>query len=101
MHFDVQRIEFQGVPLGLIHRNIRVHADVAEVSQEYLNNAGIVRDRPRKLLSATESVAPRRSPGALLRAFLELPFFPSQVPDDVAPISGVRTLRSTASSTAF
>ena len=78
-----------------------MHADVAEVSQEYLNNAGILRDGPRKLLSSTKSVAPRRSPGALLRAFLELPFFPSQVPDDVAPISGVCALRSTAGSTAF
>ena len=92
MRFDVQRIEFQGIPPGLMPGNIRVHADVAEVSQEYLNDAGILRDRPRKLLSATESVAPRRSPRALLRAFLELPFFPSQVPDDVAPISGVCAL---------
>ena len=69
-----------------------MHADVAEVSQEYLNDAGILYDRPRKLLSATESVTPRRSPGALLHAFLELPFFPSQVPDDVALISGVCAL---------
>ena len=97
----MQLIEFQGVPPGLIPGNIRVHADVAEVSQEYLNDAGIMRDRPRKLLSATKLVAPRRSPGALLRAFLELLFFPSQVPDDIAPISSVCALRSTASSTAF
>ena len=69
-----------------------MHADVTEVSQEYLNNVGILRDRPRKLLSATEWVVPRRSPRALLHAFLELPFFPSQVPDDVAPISGVCAL---------
>ena len=78
-----------------------MHADVAEVSKEYLSDVGILRDRPRKLLSATELVAPRRSPGALLRAFLELPFFPSQVPDDVAPISGVCALQSTTGSTAF
>ena len=78
-----------------------MHADVPEVSQEYLNNAGMLRDRPRKLLSATESVAPRRSPGALLRAFLELPFFPSQVADDIAWISSMSTLQSTTSNTAF
>ena len=78
-----------------------MHADVAEVSQEYLNNAGILRNRPRKLLSTTELVAPRRSLGALLRAFLELPFFPSSVPDDITLISGVCALRSTAGSTAF
>ena len=76
-----------------------MHADVAEVSQEYLNNAGTLRDRPRKLMSATESVVPRRSPRALLRAFLELPFFPSQVPDDVAPISSVCALRGTTGNT--
>ena len=97
----MQRIEFQGVPPGLIPGNIQVHADVAEISQEYLNDAGILHDRPRKLLSATESVAPRRSLGALLRAFLELPLFPSQVPDDIAPISGVCALRSTTGSNAF
>ena len=101
MHFNVQCIELQGVPPSLIPGNIRVHADVAEVSQEYLTNAGILRDKPRKLLSATDSVTPRRSPRALLRAFLELPFFPSQVPDDVAPIGGVCALRSTAGRTAF
>ena len=78
-----------------------MHADVTEVSQEYLNNAGILRDRPRKLLSATELVVPRRSPRALLRVFLELPFFLSQVLDDVAPISGVCALQSTAGRTAF
>ena len=78
-----------------------MHADVAEVSKEYLNDVGIMRNAPRELLSATESVAPRWSPGALLHAFLKLPFFPSQVPDDVAPISGVCALRRTASSTAF
>ena len=78
-----------------------MHADVAEVSQEYLSDARLLRDRPRKLLSVTESVVPRRSPRALLRAFLELRFFPSQVPDDLAPISGVSALRSTTSRTTF
>ena len=101
MRFDVQGIKFQGVPPGLIPGNIRMHADVTKVSQEYLNDAGKLRDRPRKLLSATESVGPRRSPGAPLRAFLKLPFFPSQVLDDVALISGVCALRSTTGSTAF
>ena len=33
LHFDVQRTRFQGIPPGLISGNIRVHADVAEVSQ--------------------------------------------------------------------
>ena len=101
LHFDVQRIGFQGVPPGLISRNIQVHADVAEVSQEYIFCARKLCGRPRKLLSATESVVPRRSPGALLCAFLELPFFPSQGPDDVVPIRSVCTLRSTAGRTAF
>ena len=101
MHFDVQRTEFQGVPPGLILGNIRVDADVAEVSQEYIFDASLLRDRPRKLLSAIESVAPRRGPGAQLRAFLELPFFPSQVLDDVASITGVCALCSTADITAF
>ena len=32
LRFDVQRIDFQGVPPGMISGNIRVHADVAEVS---------------------------------------------------------------------
>ena len=65
---------FQDVLPDLISGNIRVHADVAEVSQEYLYNASLLHDRPRKLLSATESVAPRGNPGCLLRALLELPF---------------------------
>ena len=101
MRFDVLRIGFQGVLPDLISGNIRVHADVAEVSQEYICCASLLRDRPGKLLSATESVAPRRNPGCLLRALLELPFFSSQVPDVVAPISGVCALRSTAGSAAF
>ena len=101
MRFDVQRIGFQGVPLDLISGDIRVHADVAEVSQEYLNSASLLRDRPRKLLSATESVAPQRIPGCLLRAFLQLSLPSSQVLDVVAPISGVCPLRSTAGSSAF
>ena len=92
---------FPSVLPGLISGNIRVHADVAEVSQEYLYSASLLRDRPRKLLSATESVAPRGNPGCLLRALLELPFLSSQVPDVVAPISGVCALRSTAGSAAF
>ena len=78
-----------------------MHTNVSEVSQGYLYDAVLLRDRPRNLLSATESVAPRRSPGALLRAFLELSFFPSQVPDDVAPISSVSESRSTADRTVF
>ena len=97
----MQRIGFQGVPLGLISRNIRVHADVAKVSQEYILDARKLRDRPRKLLSATESVAPRGNPGCQLRALLELLLLSSQVPDVVAPISGVCALRSTAGSAAF
>ena len=75
-----------------------MRTDVAEVSQEYLNSASLLRDRPRKLLSATESVVPRGNPGCLLRALLELPFLSSQVPDVVAPISGVCALRSSAGS---
>ena len=78
-----------------------MHADVAEVCQGYLSDARLLCDRPRKLLSATESVAPRRNPGCLLRAFLELSFPSSQVLDVVAPISSVCGLRSTAGSTAF
>ena len=78
-----------------------MHTNVSEVSKGYLSDAGLLRDRPRNLLSTTESVVPRRSPGALLRAFLELSFFPSQVPDDVAPIRGVCASRSTANRTAF
>ena len=101
MRFDVQRIGFQSVLPDLISGNIRVHADVAQVSQEYLYSASLLRDRPRKLLSATESVAPRRNPGCLLHALLELPFLSSQVQDVVAPISGVCTLRSTAGNAAF
>ena len=97
----MQRIGFQGVLPDLISGNIRVHADVAEVSQEYLCSASLLRERLRKLLSATESVAPRGNPGCLLRALLELPFLSSQVPDVVAPISSVCTLQSTAGSAAF
>ena len=48
-----------------------MHPDVAEVSQEYLSDARILRDRPMKSLSAIESVAPRRHRGDLLRAFLK------------------------------
>ena len=101
MHFDVQRTEFQGVPPGLILGNIRVQADVAEVSQEYLGDARILRDRPRKSLSAIESVAPRRHPEGLLCAFLKLLFSLSQVPGVVASISGVCALRSTTDKTTF
>ena len=101
LHFDVQRTEFQGVPPGLILGNIRVHTDVAEVSQEYLSDARILRDRPRKSLSATESVTPRRHPEDLLRAFLKLPFSPSQVLGVVELISGMCALQSTANRTAF
>ena len=97
----MQRIGFLGVLPDLISGNLQVHADVAKVSQEYLYSASLLRDRPRKLLSATESVAPQRNPGCLLRAFLELSFPSSQVPDVVTPISGVFALRSTAGSTAF
>ena len=97
----MQRIVFLSVLPDLISGNIRVHADVAEVSQEYLNSASLLRDRPRKLLSAIESVVPRRNPGCLVRALLELPFLSSQVSYVVAPISGVRALRSTAGSAAF
>ena len=95
------RIGFQGVLPDLISGNIRVHVDVAEISQEYLYSASLLRDRPRKLLSAAESVASRGNPGCLLRALLKLPFLSSQVPDVVASISGVCTLRSTAGSAAF
>ena len=66
----MQRIEFQGVPLGLVSGNTRVHADVAKVGQEYLGDARTLRDRPMKSLSATESVLPRRHPKDLWRAFL-------------------------------
>ena len=79
LHFDVQRIGFQGVPPSLMFGNIRVHADVAEVSQEYIFSARKLRDRPRKLLSATESVVSRKRPEDLLRAFPNLPFSLSQV----------------------
>ena len=74
----MQRIRFQGIPLGLISRNIRVHADVAEVSQEYIFCARKLRDRPRELLSATESVASGKQPEDLLCPFLKLPFSSSQ-----------------------
>ena len=40
-----------------------MHTNVSEVSQGYLCDAGLLRDRPRNLLPATESVAPRRSRG--------------------------------------
>ena len=68
--FDVQRVEFAGRTSWSDPRKTSECTRMfAEVSQEYLNGVGILRDRPRKLLSTTESVAPRRSPGALLRAF--------------------------------
>ena len=76
----MQRIGFQSVLPGLISGNIRVHADVAEVSQEYIFDARILRDRPRKSLSATELVVSRKHPEDLLRAFSKLPFSSSQVP---------------------
>ena len=60
LHFDVQGIRFQGVLPALISGNIRVHADVAEVSQEYIFCARKLRDGPRELLSATELVASRK-----------------------------------------
>ena len=56
-----------------------MHVDVAEVSQEYIFCARKLRDRPRELLSATESSAPRKQPEDLLCAFLKLPFSSSQV----------------------
>ena len=56
-----------------------MHADVAEVSQEYIYGARKLHDKPRKLLSATESVTSRRCPEGLLRAFSKLPFLLSQV----------------------
>ena len=57
-----------------------MHADVVEVSQMYILGASKLRDRPRKLLSATESVASRRYPKGVLREFSKLPFSSSQVP---------------------
>ena len=39
LHLNVQRIGFQGIPPALISRNIRVHANIAEVSQEYIFGA--------------------------------------------------------------
>ena len=78
-----------------------MHTNVAEVSQEYLCDAKILRDRPRKSLSAAESVMPRRHPKDVLHAFLKLPFSPSQVLGIVALISGVCMLRSTANKIAF
>ena len=57
-----------------------MHADVAEVSQRYILDASKLHDRPRKLLSATESVALRSCPEGLLCAFSKLPFSSSQVP---------------------
>ena len=56
-----------------------MHVDVAEVGQEYILDARKLRDRPMKLLSATESVASRKYPEDLLRAFPKLPFSSSQV----------------------
>ena len=97
----MQRTEFQGVPPGLILGDIQVHVDIAKVSQEYLSDTGILRDRPRKSLSATESVAPKRHPEGLLCALLKLPFSPSQVPGVVASISGVCALQSTTDMTTF
>ena len=79
LRFDVQRIGFQGVPPGMISGNIRVHADVAKVSQEYIFDARKLRNRPRKLLFATELVASRKRPEDLLRAFPKLLFWSSQV----------------------
>ena len=77
LHLDVQRIGFQGVPRGLISGNIQLHVDVAEVSQEYRFYARKLRDRPRKLLSAIESVVSRKRPEDLLCAFPKLPFLSS------------------------
>ena len=51
-----------------------MHADVAEVSQEYILCARNLRDRPRKLLSATESVESIKHPKDLLCAYPELLF---------------------------
>ena len=79
LRFDVQRIRFQGVPPGLISWNIRVHADVAEVRQEYILCTRKLRDRHRKLLSATKSVASRKYLEVLLCPFPKLPFSSSQV----------------------
>ena len=56
-----------------------MHADVAEVSKEYIFDARKLCDRARKLLSATESVMLRKRPEDLLRAFPNLPFSSSQV----------------------
>ena len=56
-----------------------MHADVAEVSQEYIICARKLRDEPRELLSATESVASRKQPEDLLRVFLKLLFSSIQV----------------------
>ena len=47
-----------------------MHADVAVVSQKYILDASKLHDRPRKLLSAIESVASRRCPEDLSRALL-------------------------------
>ena len=60
--------------------NTRVHADVSKVSQETIYGARKLHDRPRKLLSATESIVSRRCSKRPLRAFSKLPFSPSQVP---------------------
>ena len=57
-----------------------MHADVAEVSQRYILDASKLRDRPKKSLSAIESVASRRCPEGLLPAFSKLSFSPSQIP---------------------
>ena len=78
-----------------------MHTNVAEVSQECLSDARILRDSPGKSLSATESVAPRRHLEDLLCASLKLPFSLSQVPGVVASISVVCALRSTANRTVF
>ena len=69
-----------------------MHADVAADSQEYLGDAGILHDRPRKSLSAAELVVPKRHPEGLLRAFLKLPFSLSQVLGVIVSISGVCAL---------
>ena len=56
-----------------------MHTDVAEVSQECIFCARRMRDRPRKLLSVTKSVASKKHPEDLLCAFPKLPFSLSQV----------------------
>ena len=57
-----------------------MHADVAEVSQEYIFNARKLCNIPRKLLFAIESVVLRKCPEDLLYTFPKLPLSSSQVP---------------------